>query len=611
MHARNLFKKSTLVYGASFVAAVALGIGGSAIPASAVSSDQSEAEGSMLNGTVLGASLDNIAGLAPAYQANTSNPGEDVNPLGATALDNLTVTNGPGGTNLFGGQGIINVGAVGQYAKDEADGTATASSGAIGSDGAIVTGTAGDTSNASVDADSLLSSVPGATGLISELRVELGALSAEASKTAAGTLTHDYQIAGGRVVLTSPAIQTLTADLTTTLGTLSNSINALANPGGTFDASLGAIGATVVTPLTTAINNLGLGVVTLAPPTLTATLNVDLASALTSVTATPLVSTDGITTIDLANGQIIIDLAELHGNGDHTLNNLPANTELLSGAAIRLALNNSIQSALSQIPGKITTAVTTLVNNATLNLHLTAAATVLGLPAGTVDAQIAGPVGGFLGLPGANAPIVDASGTNIAGIPVGQLAAPIVDTVTSTLLPAVVGPLGAAIQTIDVGAAIQPIVTTATTALDPLLDTLNDVVSITANVQESDGTFVTASADPTGSFSERALSVRLLGGTVAEVNLASATVRAAAIGGTTTPGTTTPGTTTPGTTTAGTTTAGTTTAGTATTTPGTTAASGRLPFTGADSLWLVPIALLILATGGTLLVVQRKRKLGL
>ncbi|WP_345065290.1 choice-of-anchor G family protein [Leifsonia kafniensis] len=509
-----------------------LAFAGLSAPAFAAPGDKSEAEGRILSGGGV-INLDGVASLAPAYSGNPSSPAASTSPLSLAVLSALNVDLGSG-IKLFGANPVIGVGALGQYASSvDANGASFASSGAIGSDGAIAAGPSGSTDTMFVDATQLLSVAgldPLTAQLISELRVELGAISATASQTPGALATGDYQIAGGKVVLKSPTLAALTAGLDTTLGTLSTTVNALAGPTGALGSTLSGISTDVVGPLTTAVNTAGLGLLTVNNVGLTAGLTVDLSTALSAITQAPLVSTDGITTINLATGEITIDLAALHGHADHTLNDLDPNTELLSGVVVRTALNSSINSVLNQIPALLVTTVNNTINNATLTVKLTAKVRAIVLDVADVDVTINGTVGQFIAgtVPGSGIDVKAA----LLGIPVGALVAPILGTVTGTLLPAIVTPLKNAITGVGVGDGLfQPSVLIATTALEPLLDAVNGVVSLKANVQETDGTFTKAGAVSAGSFTERALVVSLLpvlGTPLAQVNLASATVRAAA-----------------------------------------------------------------------------------
>src|SRR5699024_4732178 len=100
------------------VAAIALGavgLSGPLAPASAAQSDDSEAEGRLLTGGGV-VNLNDIAEIAGAYSANPSAPGEVDHPLSLEVLGALDIDLGDG-LQLFGENGVIGVGALGQYAS--------------------------------------------------------------------------------------------------------------------------------------------------------------------------------------------------------------------------------------------------------------------------------------------------------------------------------------------------------------------------------------------------------------------------------------------------------------------------------------------------------------
>src|SRR5690606_7703971 len=131
----------------------------------------------------------------------------------------------------------------------------------------------------------------------------------------------------------------------------------------------------------------------------------------------------------------------------------------------------------------------------------------LGSNIGTVDVQLSGTLGDFIGAPGSEAPTVDTSGTSIVGLPIGQLLEPLLQAVTGTILPALVDPIADAITdegTLDT--IFRPIVEAANAVLQPLFGLVtNNLLSLTANVQEQPGDFVDENGFDEGSFTQRAL----------------------------------------------------------------------------------------------------------
>lgn len=546
MHHESTVRQRTRTAGRRFAAMVAtvglVMIGSLVTPAAAVETDSAEAEGRVLSGggTV---DLDGIASLAPAYSADPSAPGTVASPLQLSVLSALGIGLG-GGVQLFGPNGVIAVGALEQFATTS-DESAYAASGALTQDGAIAVGGRGPQDDAAVDVTALLGSTtlaPITQGLISQLRVELGALSATAESVGGSVATGDYQVADGTLVFTSPVVQGLTTDLRTVLTDLSTTTNAITGPQGALGSLLPGIAGGLVTPLADALRPLTLGIVNVSNVNLTAGLTVDLTTALSAITAQPLTSPDSAVSINFATGEVRADLARLiassqGGPYDGTLDNLAPNTEILSPALIQAALDGAVGTILDQVPALLVNTATSTLNSTAMSLRLTATAAVgsgvLAVPLVNIDLTVNGTVGQLLGLPGAGAPTVDARRTTALGVvPVGTLLTPILGVVTGTLLPAIVTPLANAITGVGIlDTAFRPLVTTAGTALTPVTGVINQILSITANVQEP-GDFTAPGGFDEGAFTQRALSIDLLpllGTPLAEVNLASATVRSAEV----------------------------------------------------------------------------------
>jgi len=517
-------------------------IGAVATPAAAVESDSAEAEGRVVSGggTV---NLDGIASLAPAYSADPSAPGIVASPLQASVLSTLGIDLG-GGVQLFGPNGVIGVGALEQYASTSEE-DAYAASGAVTQDGSIAVGGTGPQDNAFVDVTELLDTAALSaitTGLISELRVELGALSATAGSVGDDLATSDYQIADGTLVFTSPVVQNLTTNLNGALTTLTTTANGITGPTGILGQALPGIATSVVGPLTTALRTVTAGLVTVSNVAVTVGLTVNLNTALSAITAAPITSTDSAVTINFATGEVTVDLARLIANSqggpyDGTLNNLAPNTELLDPSLIQAGLDGAVATIFDQVPALLVSSANNTLRSSTMTVRLTANATVgtppLAVPLVAVNVLATGTVASFLGTPGAPAPVLDTSQTTALGvIPLGTLLTPITSTVVGTLLPAIVTPLSNAITGVGItDAAFRPLVVAAGTALQPITGVINQILSITANVQEA-GSFTTPAGFDEGAFTQRAVSIDLLpllGTPLAEVNLASATVRSAVI----------------------------------------------------------------------------------
>ncbi|HIZ37036.1 MAG TPA: choice-of-anchor G family protein, partial [Candidatus Ruania gallistercoris] len=528
--ARAQWRKPLAIATAS-VAAVALGavgLSGPLTPASAAQSDESEAEGRLIAGGGV-VNLNDIAEIAGAYSATPTAPGEVNSPLSLEVLNALNIDLGDG-LQLFGENGVIGVGALGQYANTAEGADPLASAGLVNADGSIAVGSGDPAENAYLDLSPLLDEA-GLDGLLDDARVELGAISALATVDETGAPVGDYQIANGTLLLTSPAIADLSGTLSEGLDQVSGPINDLAGEGGVIDTTIDPL----LDDLTSTLNTLLLGVGSIDDLGVTATVDVDLQAALDSALGEPITGPDSAVTIDLSTGEVSVDLARLVADSqggvyDGTLNNLPVNTEVLGPDVIQAALDGAIGSTLDQIPALVVEAVTDALHAADVNIAIQGDINSLLGNIGEVDVQLSGTLGDFVGAEGATEPVVDTSGTNVVGLPVGQLLEPILQTVTNTILPALVTPLSEAITdegTLDT--IFRPAVEALNEVLSPLAGLITDnLISLTANVQETPGDFVDERGYDPESFTQRALQLNLLpNDPLVELSLASATVRLA------------------------------------------------------------------------------------
>jgi hypothetical protein len=479
--------------------------------------DRAEGEGLFLSGG--GAvNLDTIAQLAGAYGAFPPDTTVDA-PIDLTALGLINLGLG---VELFGGNDVLTLGAVDQYTSNTAAG-AYAASGLLSADGGIAAGTGAPGESTTLDLTPVLAAVPGVDDVISELSLDLGAVSASAQATRGASVvtTGDYQVASGLVTLEAPALPELFTSLDTTLTGLSPALDALTADGLLADATEGTLD-----DLTGVLGTVLGDVVTLEDPTVTAALDLDLSSVVEAATAAPFVAEP--VTISLATGEVTIDLDQLYD-----LNEVPANTQLLSDAAINAEITDAISEILiDQLPARILDEIT----DADLDITIDGGVEALGLDVGELDLTISSTVGAALDPAGAPAPEVSLGETALGPLdlddPVvaGLLVDDLVGYVTTALLPAV-GDVVAGVLTTD--ALETSLTTTATgtvTALDDVVALLNSVVAITLNVQESPGTFRDPRGTDAGSFTQRAVRVAIApglgtGGAVV-LNLASATVRA-------------------------------------------------------------------------------------
>ncbi|WP_169738839.1 choice-of-anchor G family protein [Jiangella gansuensis] len=184
-------------------------------PAAAAEGDESRAGARFLDGVVLGTDLDQIAELAGVEVENLGDPEPvtEANPLDVTLLDSINIDI-EGGVQLPLSD-IIELGAVNQWATAEDGATSHAATGAVADNGGVGTGVdAGFPGNATFDLTDLLGE--GLTDLIADVELELGAVSSEAHLQPVGDdfeVVRDYEIAGGRLVITVPLLSGLNLEL--------------------------------------------------------------------------------------------------------------------------------------------------------------------------------------------------------------------------------------------------------------------------------------------------------------------------------------------------------------------------------------------------------------
>jgi len=214
--------------------AVALVIPGVANAAGVVS----QSNGQFLSSTLFTqANLAGVAGLAGVTASNTTATGDvivDSPALDATALQALNVT--VSGTNLLGGNGIIQLGAVGQFARANDDGSSFAFSGAVSQAPSLVgVSTAIPESNPIGTPTGTAQIAVGSSTAPVGLNVSLGALAAGANETTTGTQTGNYTLGS--------------ADITVNGNVLSPIVQSLYTPLQTLITALGVAGVTVPNPL--------------------------------------------------------------------------------------------------------------------------------------------------------------------------------------------------------------------------------------------------------------------------------------------------------------------------------------------------------------------------
>ncbi|MBO9578408.1 MAG: choice-of-anchor G family protein [Microbacteriaceae bacterium] len=207
----------------------------------------SQANGRLIDTELLTTEIiDSALTLEGARAVNTDASGDVVSntPLDADALTALNVITLPG-FNVFGPGGMIQLGAVGQYAEANDDGSSAAFSGAVSEAPSLLgvgtTVTPSDLGDAGDDTARI--SILGPTDPVS-LGVNIGALAASAQQSADGTQTGQYVLADADFVVGGTVLGTTLGLISPALDTLITAANAtglgLTNPfaGGVVTVSL-------------------------------------------------------------------------------------------------------------------------------------------------------------------------------------------------------------------------------------------------------------------------------------------------------------------------------------------------------------------------------------
>ncbi|MFD4991506.1 choice-of-anchor G family protein [Cellulosimicrobium cellulans] len=482
------------------------------IAATAAPTDDSEASGQFLSGTVAGLDLATIAALEGAVAENPSGANPVVtNPLAASVFQSLGIDL-TGTLQLLGPNGILQLGAVNQYGEANDDGSARAASGAVSDQGAISVGGSEEfPSDAQLNLTQLLG--PGFESVVADLDLSLGALSATAEATGGTAPTGDYQIAGATLTLDSPAVSGIAT-------TVDDEVVPLVD---------GAVGQLVGTDglLAQALNSIGAlaGVLEVLGGDLepTVAIDVDLDSALAPVLDQDF-GDEGVV-INVGDGTVTVDLDTILG-GTGSLNGFDPNTEVLDDAAIN-AILDGLSAALDDLTTALVGAVDTALHAASLTLSVEAVVDnpLPGLPdLLSLDINLNTTVGDVVD--GTVDPAAATITIALSGLP---LTLPLGD-----LVNALAGPLntvlfadGTGLVSTLAGTITSEVTGPVLTALSPVFEILTEVVSLVVNVQEPEPSV----ADAT--FTQRALTLSILevgtGTGLAELHLASATVRGSTV----------------------------------------------------------------------------------
>jgi hypothetical protein len=311
------------------------------------------ADAQFLSGTLLGTDLDNVVSLDGAHaEAHANDSGMTVkDPLEAKALDTVQVGDGSSIQTSVGG--VVQVGAVGQYATAAKTGASAAETGAVQKDGGV--GIGQDQSvpggDATVDLSKLLGS--GFASNIADLKVAIGAVAAQAVSDGAKA-SGDYSLADVDLKFTSPAISKLTEKVDTALDSVSNRLSNLDGSDGALVADLN----NALIRINPALNLLG------GSAHVTASIDTGDLKSLVQNLLTTQYGSDGVT-FDLETGVVTLNLEKLLGKN---LNDLAPGTELVDASILNPVLN-SVTTKVSGIADQVVGAVKDALNDATVTVH--------------------------------------------------------------------------------------------------------------------------------------------------------------------------------------------------------------------------------------------------
>ncbi|MCP1428790.1 hypothetical protein J3D45_001288 [Microbacterium foliorum] len=444
--------------------------------ANAAPGDESASSSRFLSGSLLlgGVPLDDVVSLAGVETSNNGvpTPDTDTGSLDLTALNALNLEI-PGGLSVPL-SGFLQLGAVNQYSQSSDAGVSRAATGAVNDSGVVdTTGGGAYPANASLNLQGLLGST--VTAAVADLDISLEAISSEVSLDGAGVVARDYNVAGGDLQLTLPAVGGLATTLTGPGGvasTVDTAVATLAGPNGLLAGALATLNP-VLAPI---LGGSGIDIA----------ITTDVAGALNTVLDTPV--GDGVVTVNLRTGAVGADLdALLADTTGHGLNGLGVNEEVLSTAVLNNLITR-VGNVLETVPTLVQTALTSTLNAATLNVNVAACVVGTG-PTCTVPVVDIGT--------GLQVSVVNQTlGSVVAGTATATVALKVagaqVAVPVGTLLGALTGPLNTTLfGPTGVIATVIPTVTTAVTsivtALDPVVGLLNGVVSLRGNVQPDNG----------------------------------------------------------------------------------------------------------------------------
>ncbi|WP_255447575.1 IPT/TIG domain-containing protein [Schumannella sp. 10F1B-5-1] len=418
--------------------------------------DRSSASGTFLSGSLLGV-VDPVVTQAQAQNLGTTATQIDRHSLDVGLIEGR-VLQLP--ANLGIPLHLADAGALGSYAKAEPTASSVGASGLVGNDGAVGVGSVPPNQvpgNLTLDLHDIIG--PTLAAELADLHLDAGAMSARAESVGGGVPSGTYEIAGGKLRITSNTLKGLNAAVTPAVNNLQTSLQ------GTLTTNTG----TALTTLQNSLSTLLGSVLPVSFPA--ANNNASISLDLASVGTLPqqLTTSDGSVSIDLATGEISADLSKIGGG----LNGQPANTEVLSATALQQisgSVLTLVGSAVDQLQSKLNTAV----RNAavTMNVQLRVAGV------NVITLRVAAPLGQLVD---GTAPAASISLSTLGiglGISLGAVT-PLIGAALAPVLTAGTTGVGTAITNLR-----TTLVTPVTNLLQPALTALNTILSLKVNVKE-------------------------------------------------------------------------------------------------------------------------------
>ncbi|MDN5552328.1 MAG: choice-of-anchor G family protein, partial [Brevibacterium sp.] len=348
--------------------------------------------------------------------------------------------------------------------------------------------------------------------VVDDLTLELGAIASTADSNGEAD-NSDYVVADGILTVSSPAV-----------GEISGALDTLVDDtGATLEDVIGDEG--LVNDLASLGVNVDLGAVgEISIAGDDATVSVEVRDALNSVVENiineKLEDESGIASIDLATGDIKIDLAKIVKGADATdLNGLDPNTQVLTSDTIS-SITTAVADALGTLTGKVTETLTDALNDVHLKINLPAEIRALFVTVAIGNITVDATLGQLAGTDESD-PTITTDMDLLGVIPIGELLTAITDPLIGGILTATVDELSTGVTSI-----VDPVLD----GLDPVFGALNQVVDLTINEQptlKDEESQVTGNGSNGAGFTVSAVSLELLPSTDAiDINLASSSVRA-------------------------------------------------------------------------------------